>query len=129
MPANRVVEVDEPANVRPGITRGLVGLEVDWPAIDAERRGRAFEMAVGAELVQQPGQVFYWRERNAEVDFVYNYRDRLYAIEVKSGRKKSAKGLEAFGAQFPTAKRVILTPDNFPAFSARPREFLQEIGL
>lgn len=99
------------------------------PAIDTEKRGRAFELAVGAELVQQPGQVFYWRERNAEVDFVYQYRDRLYAIEVKSGRKKSAKGLEAFCAQFPAAKRVILTPDNFPAFSARPREFLQEVGL
>jgi predicted AAA+ superfamily ATPase len=60
---------------------------------NAEQRGRAFELAVGAELAQQPGQLFYWRERNDEVDFVYQYRDQLYAIEVKSGRKKSAKGL------------------------------------
>ncbi len=32
--ANRVVEVDEPANVRPGIARGLVGLEVDLLVFD-----------------------------------------------------------------------------------------------
>ncbi len=34
MPANRVVEVDEPTNVRPGIARGLVGLEVDLLVFD-----------------------------------------------------------------------------------------------
>ena len=27
---------------------------------NAEQRGRAFELAVSAELVQQPGQLFYW---------------------------------------------------------------------
>jgi predicted AAA+ superfamily ATPase len=36
---------------------------------NAEQLGRAFELAVGAELVQLPGQLFYWRERNDEVDF------------------------------------------------------------
>ena len=34
MPANRVVEVDEPANIRPGIAHGLVGLEVDLLVFD-----------------------------------------------------------------------------------------------
>jgi predicted AAA+ superfamily ATPase len=84
---------------------------------------------VGAELVQQPGQVFYWRERNDEVDFVYQYRDALYAIEVKSGRKKSAKGLEVFCAQSPQAMRVIITPDNFAQFSSNPRGFLQQVAV
>ncbi len=74
-------------------------------ATHAEQRGRAFALAVGCELLQQPGQVYYWRERNDEVDFVYQYRDRIYAIEVKSGRKKSAKGLEAFCAQMPRHSR------------------------
>ena len=32
--ANRVVEIDEPANVLPGIARGLVGLEVDLLVFD-----------------------------------------------------------------------------------------------
>jgi hypothetical protein len=96
---------------------------------NAEQRGRAFELAVGAELVQQPGQVFYWRERNDEVDFVYQYRDALYAIEVKSGRKKSAKGLEVFCAQSPQALRVIITPDNFAQFSSNPRGFLEQVAV
>ncbi|MCE7916749.1 MAG: ATP-binding protein [Nitrosomonas sp. PRO5] len=94
-----------------------------------EQRGRAFELVVGAELMQLPGQVFYWRERNDEVDFVYQYRERLYAIEVKSGRKKSARGLDAFCAQEPKALRVIVTPENFAQFSAEPRDFLQQVAI
>jgi predicted AAA+ superfamily ATPase len=95
----------------------------------AEQRGRAFELAVGAELLQQPGQVFYWRERNDEVDFVYQYRDALYAVEVKSGRKKSTKGLAAFCAQSPQALRVVISPENFAEFSSRPRDFLAQVGV
>ncbi len=94
-----------------------------------EARGRIFELAVGAELAQQPGALFYWRERDAEVDFVYRDRDQLYAIEVKSGRKKSAKGLDAFVRQVPHAARVILTPDNFAQFSANPRQFLARVAI
>jgi predicted AAA+ superfamily ATPase len=98
-------------------------------ATDAEQRGRAFELAVGAELMQQPGQLFYWRERNDEVDFVLQYPDRLYAIEVKSGRKKSGRGLEAFCRQAPQALRVIVTPDNFAHFSQDPRAFMAQVGV
>jgi hypothetical protein len=98
-------------------------------ATDAEQRGRAFELAVGAELMQQPGQLFYWRERNDEVDFVLQYPDRLYAIEVKSGRKKSGRGLEAFCRQAPQALRVIVTPDNFAHFSQDPRAFMAQVGI
>jgi predicted AAA+ superfamily ATPase len=96
---------------------------------NADQRGRAFELAVGAELVQQPGQVFYWREGQDEVDFVYQYRDQLYAIEVKSGRKKSAKGLASFCAQTPQALRIIITPENFTQFSDNPVGFLQQVAL
>jgi predicted AAA+ superfamily ATPase len=98
-------------------------------ATDAEQRGRAFELAGGAELMQQPGQLFYWRERNDEVDFVLQYPDRLYAIEVKSGRKKSGRGLEAFCRQAPQALRVIVTPDNFAHFSQDPRAFMAQVGI
>ncbi len=68
-------------------------------------------------------------ERNDEVDFVYQYRDALYAIEVKSGRKKSAKGLQVFCAQSPQALRVIITPDNFSPFSSNPRGFLEQVAV
>ncbi len=91
---------------------------------DPDKRGRVFELAVGAQLLQLPGELFYWREKNAEVDFVYRYQGRLYAIEVKSGRRKSAKGIEAFMKQFPAARPVILTTENFPLFSENPNKFL-----
>jgi len=91
---------------------------------DPEHRGRVFELAVGAELHQLPGQLFYWREKNAEVDFVYRHHNQLYAIEVKSGRKKSTKGLGAFSQQFADARPVIVTPDNFALLSADPAKFL-----
>lgn len=96
---------------------------------DAERRGRAFELAVGAELKQQPGDLTYWRERDNEVDFVYRYRDCLYAIEVKSGRKKSGRGLDAFCSRAPGARRVVITPDNFPQFSEDPAGFLGRVSV
>ena len=94
---------------------------------DPERRGRVFELAVGAQLLQLPGELFYWREKNAEVDFVYRCQGRLYAIEVKSGRRKSARGLEAFMKQFSDACPVILSMDNFPQFSANPSKFLDAL--
>ena len=56
---------------------------------DPEKRGRIFEVAVGAQLLQLPGDLYYWREKQKEVDFVYKYQGLLYAVEVKSGRKLS----------------------------------------
>jgi predicted AAA+ superfamily ATPase len=94
---------------------------------DSEQRGRVFELAVGAELLQLPGELFYWREKNAEVDFVYQYLGTLYAIEVKSGRKKTATGLEAFMKKFPEARPIILTPENFPLLSENPSKFLASL--
>ena len=95
---------------------------------DPEQRGRVFELAVGAELLQLPGELFYWREKNAEVDFVYRHQGRLYAIEVKSGRTKTAKGIEAFVKHFPDASPVIVTPENFAALSVAPAEFLASVS-
>ena len=87
-----------------------------------------FELAVGADLLQLPGELFYWREKSAEVDFVVRYQGRLYAVEVKSGRKKSAKGLAAFMQQFPEAHPVIVTPDNFASLSENPKKFLETLA-
>jgi hypothetical protein len=95
---------------------------------DTERLGRIFELAVGSELLQLPGELCYWREKQAEVDFVYKDQGRLFAIEVKSGRKKSAKGLDAFAEKFPKSSRIIITPENFPQFSDSPNKFLAALA-
>jgi uncharacterized protein len=88
-----------------------------------ERRGRALELAVGARLLQLPGDLHYWREKNDEVDFVYRSQGKLYAVEVKSGRRKSIKGLESFLKKFPEAHPVIINADNFSLFSENPQKF------
>lgn len=93
-----------------------------------EKRGRLFELAVGAQLLQLPGELYYWREKNAEVDFVYRYQGVLYAIEVKSGRRAVSKGLDLFMKQFPDARPIILTTDNFQMFSEAPLKFLQALS-
>jgi predicted AAA+ superfamily ATPase len=87
-----------------------------------------FELAVGAELLQRPGELFYWRESQAEVDFIYKYQGRLYAIEVKSGRKKSSKGLGVFRGKFPHACFIVVTPENFTEFSKEPALFLARLA-
>lgn len=97
--------------------------------IDTEYRGRVFELAVGSELVQLPGELFYWREKNAEVDFVHHYQGNLIAIEVKSGRKKSRKGLDLFCQNFPKAKRAVISPEIFEQFSENPMRFLKSIAM
>lgn len=96
---------------------------------DPEQRGRVFELAVGAELIQFPGELFYWREKQTEVDFVFKSHGKLYAIEVKSGRKKSAKGLDAFVEKFPNARRIVITPENFQQFSQERLAFLEKLAV
>jgi predicted AAA+ superfamily ATPase len=96
---------------------------------DSERRGRVFELAVGAELIHFPGELFYWREKQAEVDFVFKSHSKLYAIEVKSGRKKSTKGLNAFVEKFPNARRIVITPENFLQFSQERLAFLEKLAV
>jgi len=96
---------------------------------DPEKRGRIFEAAVGTQLLQLPGDLYYWREKQKEVDFIYKYQGLLYAVEVKSGRRKLSRGLNAFMEKFPDARSVIITPENFAQFSGNSRKFLDTIAV
>lgn len=90
-----------------------------------EELGRVFELVVGAQLVRTDEPLYYWREGNDEVDFVLKQGRRLYAIEVKSGRKKSEKGLQKFKLKFPEAKLVLITFENYKIFEKDPMKFLE----
>jgi predicted AAA+ superfamily ATPase len=81
--------------------------------LNAEERGRAFEIVVGMTLARKPGRLFYWRDRQAEVDYVYQYGKRLVGIEVKSNPKKTAKGLLRFKEAFPGSETMVVTPDQY----------------
>ena len=66
--------------------------------------GRIFESAIGAYLVNQAFvhrfEVFYWRERDDEVDFVLHKKGAVVAIEVKSNAEKRTEGLDKFRKLF-----------------------------
>ncbi len=85
---------------------------------DGEQWGRLVESAVGAYLYNTlpPNmRLSYWRERNAEVDFVVQHGTRLLAIEVKSGRNKGVlTGLEAFAKQFPNVTQLVVGTGGIP---------------
>lgn len=81
--------------------------------LNAEERGRAFEIAIGAELNRLEGELYYWREGKYEVDYIYKHRKRIFAIEVKSGGKTGAKGLSKFCEKFSEAEPLIVTTENF----------------
>ncbi len=68
--------------------------------------GRIFENAIGSHLLATFDEVFYWREANDEVDFVVKINKKVIPIEVKSGRKKSSKGISRFKAAFPAGKPI-----------------------
>ena len=90
-----------------------------------EELGRVFELIVGAQLVRIDESLYYWREGSDEVDFVLKKGRKLYGIEVKSGRKKSQKGLEKFKDKFPEAKLIMITFENYKEFEKNPMEFLE----
>jgi predicted AAA+ superfamily ATPase len=83
---------------------------------ESDRWGRLVESAVGAHLMSStlgtPIEVTYWRERNAEVDFVLQRGKTLIAIEVKSaGRRGSLEGMEAFRREFAPLRTLLVGAD------------------
>lgn len=74
--------------------------------------GRIFESGVGAYIISQAFvnriEVFYWRERNDEVDFVLRRKGSVVAIEVKSNATKNTAGLDAFRRMFKPHAALIV---------------------
>ena len=66
--------------------------------------GHIFESGIGAYLISQAFvhhfEVFYWRDRNDEVDFILRKKGIVVAIEVKSNAEKNTEGLEKFKTSF-----------------------------
>lgn len=89
--------------------------------------GRLVESAVGAHLANAAAagvcELFYWRDRNREVDFVVRAGRAVTAIEVKTSRARDAHpGLAAFTAAFPAARPLLVGGDGIAVeqFLSRP---------
>ncbi len=80
--------------------------------------GRWVESAVGSYLLTLADElgykVYYWRERNEEVDFIVDYYGTLTAIEVKSGRRVMNTGLQVFKEKFQPEHAIVVGSDSFP---------------
>ena len=94
--------------------------------------GRLVENAVGAYIFTSlqglPWELMYWREGNAEVDYVVQTPRKLLAIEVKSKRPRGFSGLKSFCERWKNAVPVVIGPGGIPLeefFTSDPRSFLQ----
>jgi predicted AAA+ superfamily ATPase len=102
------------------------GLTLQAARADREFWGRLVESAVGAHLANAAAggvcEVFYWRERNREVDFVVKTGRTLTAIEVKSGRPAEAlPGIAAFAEAFKPKRTLLVGAGGIPV-----EEFLMQ---
>ena len=74
--------------------------------------GRFVESAIGAYLISQSTlcnyTLYYWREKDNEVDYVLARRSKLVAIEVKTGRRSTNEGLTIFRKTFNPHRTFIV---------------------
>ncbi len=78
---------------------------------DSKIWGRLVESAIGAHLINNAITnnyiVYYWREKNDEVDFILERKNTLIALEVKTGRRAENNGMRVFAQTF-KPKKVLL---------------------
>ena len=95
------------------------GFSFEEARADREFWGRLVESAIGAHLANAAAagecELFYWRERNHEADFVVRAGRAVTAIEVKSGRGRDTHpGLAAFAEAFKPTRTLLVGGDGIP---------------
>ena len=74
--------------------------------------GRLVESAIGAHLINSSSDncnIFYWRDKSDEVDFILSKGNKLIALEVKSGKGfPQPKGLDAFTSKYKHANKLLI---------------------
>jgi uncharacterized protein len=99
---------------------------------DSRWYGHLVENAVGAHLLNHlpPLQwnVSYWRKGDAEVDLVVTAGEKIYALEVKSGKVDASYNFREFKKDYPQAKSIRIGPNGINLetfFSTPPVQFLK----
>lgn len=93
------------------------GIDYKVALKDKALMGRLTENAIGVKLLaitqETGGELFYWRDRDNEVDYVIQAGDRLIAIEVKSGNSPVLlTSLELFGRRYKKTKKTVILQTN-----------------
>ena len=81
--------------------------------------GRLVESTVGSHLVNitrnTDVEVYYWLDRNREVDYVLTKGDKIIAIEVKtSSRQVTLPGMVAFASKFKVHRKLLVGGQGVP---------------
>lgn len=83
--------------------------------LDLGKWGRLVESAVGSHLLNYADKldykVYYWREKNDEVDFIVERNHKVWAIEVKSSKRGMNKGLGMFREAFHPYRAFVVGTD------------------
>lgn len=79
--------------------------------------GRIIESAIGAHLlnhsITENYNLFYWRHRDDEIDFVIKKGSKIIGLEVKSGATQKVSGMLAFKNQFKPNKTFLIGSTGF----------------
>lgn len=102
----------------------LNGKSYEQAFTDSKLWGRWVETAVGTYLINHTDAIgyklYYWREASDEVDYILELRGETVAIEVKSGRRITNKGLGIFRERFNPRYAIVVGSGGIPV-----EEFLQ----
>ena len=79
-------------------------------------KGHLVESTVGAYLLakarEENFEIYWWRDRDKEVDFVLKKGKSITALEVKSGRIKHIGGYLDFKKKYPQARCLVIGDSN-----------------
>lgn len=85
---------------------------------DHRKWGRIVENGIGGLLINRfqgtSFELFYWRQKDYEVDFVVKGIDSLYAVEVQYGQFESPAGMKKFIDLYPDAKPLFIGAGGIP---------------
>jgi predicted AAA+ superfamily ATPase len=94
-----------------GLTSDII---IQPDALFREYNGAFIENYVCCELKRLFEQdLYYWTsEREAEVDFIIQYKNEIMPMEVKSGTNRNTKGLRVFEDRYKPKQLIRISPRN-----------------
>lgn len=103
-------------------------LTIEDLLLDRSKWGVTVESGIGAYLINQAFkhrlELYYWRDRNDEVDFVIRKNNSIAAIEIKSNSESNTAGLQKFKEMYsPTTALIVgdggIKPADFLSMDVR----------
>ena len=101
-----------------GLTNALKPIKFKSALLNPIQWGHVCESAIGAHLVNhaisENYRVEYWRDRNAEVDYVVQYKDKKIGIEIKNKVMPKTSGAKLFTQELNPYKMLSIGDKGIP---------------